>query len=233
MTTIEIDRNFRSNIFDHLFINFIPLLAATSAFIVLFHPEYFDLVLTLDLFFLGYHHVISTYTRLSNSGLTDKEFRFLVFFLPPIVMIAVVLCVKTNYVWIVPTIYLHWQWWHYTRQSEGISKSIRFKTRSTEQGNDSLNRFVFYMVPIIGILVASSRQHTTFLFMPIKTIPVPEVMVYCFCALGLAVWTFWFFKFIKSFYNKTVSWQFFAYQLNHHIIYLISYVLIEDITILQ
>ena len=60
MNSNTVDANFRSVRFDHTFINFIPLLAIVSAFFVLNYPQYFELILSLDLFLLGYHHVIAT-----------------------------------------------------------------------------------------------------------------------------------------------------------------------------
>ena len=231
MNSVTIEANFRSFGFDHTFINFVPLLAIVSAIFVVNYPQYFEIVLSVDLFLLGYHHVISTYTRLSKSNLTDKEFKFLVYVLPFLILGAVVLCASTNYIWLIPTIYLYWQWWHYTRQSEGISKSIRFKTKSQESASDNFSRCVFYMVPIVAILLASARQHATFLFMPVKTIPIPmEVMTPLLIACGL-IWLVWFTKLLKDFQQGKIAWQFLMYQLSHHCIYLVSYILINDITI--
>ena len=137
MTTSETHLNFRSVKFDHIFINFVPLVAISSAFFVVLFPDHFQTILLIDLFLFGYHHVISTYTRLSKSNLTDNEFKFIIYILPALVLTGVVLCVRTEYIWMVPTIYLHWQWWHYTRQSEGISKSIKYKTKSKDPYSDS------------------------------------------------------------------------------------------------
>jgi len=223
--------NFRSARFDHLFINMVPIIAIASVIFVLKYPQYFDEVLTLDIFLLGYHHVISTYTQLSKSNLTRSEFIFLIYILPPAMLVAVLLCAKTDYAWLIPTIYLYWQWWHYTRQSEGISKSIRFKTKSQESSSEVFSRFVFYMVPLLGILETSSRQHATFLHMPVETIPVPENVVNGLMLLGASVWFFWFSRIFIDYYRNKVTWQFLAYQLSHHAIYLTAYILIDDITV--
>lgn len=222
---------FRSPIFDHFFISFIPVLAIITAYIVYFFPEYFQLIFTIDLFFLGYHHVISTYTRLSQSNLEPKEFQFLVYYLPIIVLIAVATCALLDSVWLIPTIYLHWQWWHYTRQSEGVAKSIRFKTKSTETGNETFNRFVFYLVPITAFIIMSARQHPTFLFMPVYTVPVPMMFANFLSIFTACVWSVWFVTQMSAVTTGKVSVKHFLYLLSHHVIYVIAYVLIGDISI--
>src|SRR5476649_498506 len=50
--------------FDRMFVLGIPLLALATGALALGFPGYFFLILSFDLAFLGYHHVVSTYTRL-------------------------------------------------------------------------------------------------------------------------------------------------------------------------
>lgn len=223
--------NFRNPGFDHFFIGVIPILAILSAYYAVYFPEYFPIILGIDLFFLGYHHVISTYTRLALSSLSLKEHRFIVFVLPFIILSFVVLCVQVESSWLITTIYIHWQWWHYTRQSEGVMKSIRMKTKSKEAGNDNLNRALFYLIPIATFLVMSSRQHTTFLFNTVYTLAIPEIAAKAFLLFAIVAWCFWFIMQLKAVRNQQMSKQHLMYLFSHHIIYFISYVMIEDITL--
>ena len=165
--------SFRSPIFDTFFIAFLPFFAISVASIANISSELYELIFYINIFFLGYHHVISTYTRLGVSHLNSSETRFLTLVLPVIVVTLVVLCVFINSVWLISTIYLHWQWWHYTRQSEGVSKSISYKTKSKEKGGELFNRIVFYAVPIAAFSLMSARQPEMFLFMSVKTLPIP------------------------------------------------------------
>lgn len=222
---------FRSLSFDLSFILVIPVVAITTAYSAVYFPDYFELILFLDLSILGYHHVISTYTRIASSKLSLSQNRFLVFVLPILVLMGVILCSIMGSIWLIATIYLHWQWWHYTRQSEGISKSIRFKTKSNEAGLASLNRLVFYAVPIAAFLFMSSKGHTTFLFMPVQTLSIPSTVANVLLVLVVCLLLFWFFLQFRAFKNKDISKQHFLYLVTHHIVYLVAYVFIEDITL--
>jgi len=221
---------FRSPIFDRLFIGAIPILAILTAYTAFLSPEYFDLILLLDLSLLGYHHVISTYTRLAFSTLSLNENRFLLFVLPILVLSFVLICIYLGSVWLIATIYLHWQWWHYTRQSEGVSKAITMKTKSIQGGNEKLNRFLFYAAPISCFLSMSSRQESTFLFMPIYTLPIPIFVAQVLLALPIFIFLTWLGYQLQAIREQKISLPLFLYLISHYVIYLVAYVLIDDIT---
>lgn len=223
--------NFRSFVFDTIFVLAIPIIAIATAYVAFYFPQYFDLILLLDLTLLGYHHVISTYTRIASSKLSIVENRFLVFVLPVIVLAAIVLCAVVGSVWLIATIYLHWQWWHYTRQSEGIEKSIRFKTLSKMNGSDKLSRLVFYATPLATFLFMSSKDHATFLFMPVKTLPILPVIANVLLLIAACLFLFWLFLQLKEVKKQKISRNHFLYLISHHAIYLVAYVLFDDITI--
>src|SRR3546814_263402 len=117
----------RGPAFDLTFIGGITVLALLSGGLVVAKPELFGLILLLDLWLLGYHHVIATYTRLCFDAASRRQHAFLLFGLPPLVLGAVVLLAAGLGTWTVPTLYLYWQWFHYTRQSWGVSQVYRRK----------------------------------------------------------------------------------------------------------
>ncbi|MBY5991771.1 hypothetical protein [Ferrimonas balearica] len=220
----------RGPVFDRVLILGIPVLAILTAYYALYRPEHFIRILTLDLFFLGYHHVIATYTRLSYYQDRPEEMRFLVYYLPAMVLAAVSLTALAGFSWVIFTLYLHWQWWHYTRQSEGISKSLQFKTGSDNQ-HGGLARAVFYLVPLTAFLAMSARQPETFLFTKVWTLPVPGPLLWALVTVtGLsALW--WLVGALRGLFQGQVSPAHLLYLLSHHGVYLVAYVLIEDITI--
>ena len=55
----------RSPDFDMFFIAGIPLLAIATGLLVNYNNDLFLPVLAADLWLLGYHHVVATYTRLA------------------------------------------------------------------------------------------------------------------------------------------------------------------------
>src|SRR3546814_13692993 len=112
----------RGPAFDLTFIGGITVLAPLSGGVVVAKPELFAPILLLDLWLLGYHHVIATYTRLCFDAASRRQHAFLLFGLPPLVLGAVVLLAAGFGFWIIPTIYLYWQWSHSTHQRWGVSQ---------------------------------------------------------------------------------------------------------------
>ena len=132
----------RSSTFDAFFILGIPLIAIASGLIVTYDNDLFLPVLAADLWILGYHHVVATYTRLAFDRQSFAENRALIVYLFPAVALSVVLLAAYGGPWVVTTTYLYWQWWHYTRQSEGISKAYAGKSKDKQLGNPLILRAV-------------------------------------------------------------------------------------------
>jgi hypothetical protein len=66
----------RSRRFDAFFIGGIAFVALASGAIIAARPELFLMIFLADLWLLGYHHVVSTFTRRFTSGV-DPNHRFL------------------------------------------------------------------------------------------------------------------------------------------------------------
>ncbi len=99
----------RNRSFDLFFILGIALVAIVSGLLCVWNEKLFLPILVADLWILGYHHVISTYTRLTFDSESFRQHKHLVFLLLPAVALAVAAMVKLGALWLVPTIYLYWQ----------------------------------------------------------------------------------------------------------------------------
>lgn len=220
----------RGPAFDYFFILFVPLLGISAAYYAQAKPVDFYYVLTVNLWFFGYHHVIATFTRIAGSVTDATEYKFLVYYLPVIVFAAVVVLALIGSAWLIASVYLYWQWWHYLRQSEGIAKSIKFKGGSRELGSEGFNRAVFYLVPVATFGIALARRPASFLLMRIHTPPIPVTWAEIFGYGVLALWVVWFVMQLFALQKKTLRVTHFCYLLSHHIIYWVSYVSIKDIT---
>ena len=220
----------RGPVFDYLFIFLIPLVGILPAYYAQAHPIDFNFILTVNLWFFGYHHVIATYTRIAGSVTDAGEYRFLVFYLPLIVLGTVVGLGLFGVAWLIAPVYLYWQWWHYLRQSEGISKAIKFKIGSRELGPEWFNRGIFYMVPLAAFLITLARQPVTFLYMRIHSLPIPMTWVVILAYITLGWWVVWLCVQLFALKTKKLRLNHFCYLISHHVIYLVAYVLIKDIT---
>jgi len=220
----------RSRRFDRLFVLGIPLLALTMGALALGHPQYLVLMLTLDLALLGYHHVISTYTRLLFDMKSARQHWALLLPLPVVVFAGVYLLIRWGGVAAVATLYMHWQWYHYTRQSEGINKAYGMKTRSVQAGNALFNRLTFYLVPVAAFLMMSARPESTFLGIEVWKLPVPQWLAQAALAAAGACLAWWLAAQLRALRAGTLGLLHFAYLCSHYVIYLVSYVAIRDIT---
>src|SRR5688500_12780761 len=161
-------------------------LALFTGWIVTTNPQLFPTVFVINVWVLGYHHVISTFTRLSIDS--SGQARFLITKLPIIVLGGVLVLCFLFGAWILTTVYLYWQWWHYTRQSYGIS---RLYQRKAGLDNDFLSKLVIYALPTWGILHRSYQQPDTFLFVDVKVVPIPLWIVVAAGLVTIGILGWW------------------------------------------
>ena len=216
----------RGPAFDLTFVAGISLLAALAGGLVVANPRLFYAFFLLNAWLLGYHHVISTFTRLAFDRDSFNEHRFLITWLPLIVLTVVFAACALFGGWILTTIYLYWQWWHYTRQSYGIS---RIYQRKAGLNNDLLGKLIIYALPVWGILHRSFQSPQQFLYTDVKVLPVPVWLVSAagFVAAVAIVW--WLAQTLKSLVQGTLPIAHTLYIASHLTIFGLGYIVIEDI----
>lgn len=206
------------------------LLAIASGLTVLLQPSLFPLVLLLDLWLLGYHHVIATYTRLCFDRGSFAENRVLLVHLPIVVAAVTVGAAAGIGLWVVGSVYLYWQWFHYTRQSWGVSQVYRRKASQTFAEPRWLTLAAFYLLPLWGILARSHQAPEQFLGMELRVIPVPGLLVdvVAFAAqLALVAWAFWRLRLLMRGELPVMQT---VYLLSHFLIFWLAYIAIRDVT---
>jgi hypothetical protein len=232
------DRNFDLN-----FLFAITALALFSGWAAIAYPKLAPLIILADLWLLGYHHVLSTYTRLCFDGESARKHRFLLFGLPWIVLVATALIVWQLGVWAVITLYFYWQWFHYGRQSWGVGKAYQRKAQSADAGlrfdGEWLAQATYWAAPVFGIIYRSwqGHQHTIatgepvmFVGMELKVFAVPfEAVVATGIVAGILIGQ-WAVRSVVDYLRGRTAILPLAYLATHHIIFLVGYVLIEDIT---
>lgn len=220
----------RNATFDRLFVFGIPLIGIMMAAFALFIPHSANAILTFDILFLSNHHVIATYMRLAYDS-DRSQHKFLIIYLPVLITLAVIGLVFLGYISWMFTIFIHWQWFHYGKQSAGINKTFSFKLKSTEQGNWQFNRFIFYMTPVVTFLMMGSRGTTLFLGRRVFLLPVSSQIANVMGMITLLLLILWMAYQVKGWLQGKLATIHFAYLLSHHLIYLVGYVLIENLTI--
>lgn len=219
----------RGRNFDLGFIVGIALLALASGWLVVRDPRLFAPILLLDLWLLGYHHVVATYTRLCFDRESFRANRVFLFWLPPFILAGVVLMILGFGAWSVATLYLYWQWFHYTRQSYGVGQAYRRKAGSLVVESEWFAKAAFYLLPIWGILHRSHQAPELFLGMELRVIPVPALAVEIvgYCALAGVAW--WLAGRIIAWWHGRLPAAHTLYVLSHFTVFFVGYILIEDI----
>jgi hypothetical protein len=217
--------------FDLSFIVGLVALAAITGSTVLMFPQLFLPVLLLDLWVLGYHHVISTYTRICFDRTSFRENGHLIYLFLPVVAGVTLLVAWQVGLWAIVSIYFYWQWWHYTRQSWGISRTYRGKDRKMKYEDGWLDQAIFYALPILGVLSRSNEAQTTFITFEIWYVPVADVVVQSASAAAAALLAYWVFRRWQAWREGQLAIAHTLYMLSHFAIFSLGYLLISDITI--
>ena len=220
----------RNRTFDVTFVHGVAALALLSGIVVILRPDLFAAVLIADLWLLGYHHVIATYTRLAFDRESLREHRFFIFVLPFIVFAATFLLAWAIGVWVIASIYLYWQWFHYTRQSWGISQVYRAKSNGLVSDSPVFARLSLYLVPLWGILYRSWQAPETFLFVELRVVPVPGWLVTTVGLAAAATVAAWAVQRLRMWREGRLPVAHTGYMVSHFVIFLVGYRLIEDIT---
>ena len=218
----------RSPSFDLLFVVGLAGVALFAGGLVLAIPSLFLFVLVLDIWLFGYHHVISTFTRLAFDRASLRQHRVLAFYLPPLVLAGVALAVGLFGVWILASTYLYWQWWHYTRQSYGIHQIYRRKA-DVAGGSQWLALGLIYLLPLWGIARRSHQDPGEFLSLELRVLPVPGEAVFALGAVALLVLAAWLVQQARAFRAGQLAGWHTAYLLSHVVIFAVGWVLIPNI----
>jgi len=204
----------------------LALAAGTTAWLV---PALFVPILLADLWALGYHHVIATFTRLCFDRNGRREHRFLLLGLPVLVLAAVLLMVASLGLWTVPTLYLYWQWFHYMRQSWGVAQIYRRKAGVADDGPAWLHKATFYAVPLWGILHRSATAPDRFLGMDFRALPVPVWLADAVGLVALALTGLWVIGRIAAWRDGRLAVAHTVYLVSHFAIFIAGYCLIPTL----
>ena len=216
--------------FDLIFIWVIAGVSVAAGTISQLGPNFFPIILFLDLWLLGYHHVVSTFTRIAFDKSSLLQHRFLVFGLPIIVLGGAFAVADLIGVWALSSTYLYWQWFHYTRQSWGVSQVYRRKANGLVKEPDWLLKAVIYLVPLWGILHRSWQAPDTFLMVEVRVIPTPGWLVDAAGLLAMAALATFSFRRWQAHARGEGPGAHTQYLISHTLVFLVGYILIPDLT---
>jgi|GEM_PF-488289 len=219
----------RSGSFDLAFIVGVTAIALLSAALSVAYPRLFPLILLLDVWILGYHHVIATFTRLTFDLESYREHKFLITWLPIIVAIPTIGAVIVLGPWILMTTYLYWQWFHYTRQAYGIARIYYRKSNPTRPGSNLLEQLTVYSVPLYGILYRSWHSPEKFLGLELKVLPTPFWVVRIAAIASVVIVGWWLVAQVLAYRKGEMKLGYTLFMLSHLTVFMTGYILIDNI----
>lgn len=219
----------RGRSFDLWFIIGIAALAIAGGAAVSIQPSLFPMILFIDLWLLGYHHVISTFTRILFDRESFSQYWTLVTILPVVVLAGVVAMAQLIGFWSVATLYLYWQWFHYSRQSYGIAQAYRRKSPTLVTESSTLFQVIFYLVPVWGILHRSAQAPTSFLAMELRVLPVPGIVADAVGAVAIAALVLWAGRKVVEARRGQLAVAHTMFVASHFAVFLVGYVLLDNI----
>lgn len=219
----------RNRSFDLFFILGVAAIALAAGVACAANPTLFPVLLFLDLWLLGYHHVVSTFTRILFDRDSFRQYWFLVTGLPLIVIAGVVLMAWGLGFWSVVSLYLYWQWFHYARQSYGVAQAYRRKSNGLVTEDSITFQIFFYLIPVWGILHRSAQAPERFLAMELKVLPIPPFVADAVGAIALAALAVWVGRKILEAGRGQLAVAHTLFMASHFTIFLVGYVVIDGI----
>ena len=111
----------RSARFDYGYIVGVALFAIAVGALALAIPQALPILFIGDVVVLGWHHVVTSFTRLAHHP-SAPERSFLLLALPPIVIAFVALGLAVLGPRWIGAVYFYWQTFHYARQVWGVDR---------------------------------------------------------------------------------------------------------------
>lgn len=217
--------------FDLLLIFGILAVALAAAGVSLAIPALFIPLMLADLWLLGYHHLIATFTKLAATKADRQRHAWLIWALLPAMLIFTLTLGYMQGVMLVVTVYFFWQWFHYVRQSWGIAQRYRRAAGGLSWDNARLSELTLWSVPVWGVLNRCSQQPGEFLFLPVWMPPVPDWMVDVAGLLTLALLANWALTRWQAWRAGQLAMGHTLYMVSHFIVFAVGYVAIADVNV--
>jgi hypothetical protein len=232
MSAVAGPRWLRSAPFDLALVVGVLALALALGGAALTSPTAFTIVVYADVWLLAYPHIASMYTRVAFDGVSVRAHRFLLFAVPPIVLLATAGATWAGGVVVINTVYFYWQSWHYTRQSYGIARAYARAGGPPAARRDLVSDGVVYGFPLWGLLHRAEEQPAEFFGAPLWSPHVPHGVVVAVAVLALGSLAVWTWQRIRpsAAGDAPVRIGHTLFVLSHVVMTLVSYIAVRDIT---
>jgi hypothetical protein len=208
----------------------VTTLALTLGSIAVLDPHLFMPLMMIDLWVFGYHHLVATYTRLCFDGEARRSHRFLLWGLPFVILAGTLSLAFGLGMWSLASVFFYWQWFHYARQSWGLSQAYRRKAGKLITDNPKISEAMFYLLPLWGLLHRSWQDPQKFLFLDIRLIPVPKLAEQVVAAAAIASVIWWAWTRFQAWRRGELALAHTIFMVSHFTIFYVAYIAIQNVS---
>ncbi|MDQ0607574.1 hypothetical protein QFZ83_001745 [Variovorax sp. W1I1] len=185
-------------------------------------------VLYIDIWLFANPHLIATYTRIRQISPSIKTHWILIFAAPVLIAAGLTIIALAYEAAGLLALYFVLQAFHVTRQSYGIARRCDRRLQVPYQG---LPYFLIYIFPIWGYLHRSAQAPDSFLGYPIWLPPVPQELASAIEIVAIVGALIWSARLWHCRRAEKENSLFNSFLFSHLLISLVSYILINDITL--
>lgn len=216
-------------VFDLSFLFGITLLAAAMSAATVIAPSLFVPMVTAHIWLFGFDHILATFTKLAGRPSDRAQNRFLLLYLPPLVLL-VIFAVGTRFgLGALNTIYFFGQLFHTTRQSWGLAQQYRHKAGGLGWDPAWLSELTLWSVPIWGLLHRCYQHPTEFLYQELWLPRVPLWLVNVAGVFAIALLVWWVITRVVAFRRGELAVGHTLFLMTHFIVFFTSYLAIDDV----
>jgi hypothetical protein len=215
--------------FDRLFLFGTAGIALVLGALATISPAMFVAVVLVDVWLFASPHVIATYTRIGFDKAHVKRHWFLIFGLPPIVLVGVTMVALAYELGGLFTLYFIAQTYHVTRQSFGIARAYR-RADPQAAGPDRLAESLIYLFPLWGLMHRCTTAPEFFYGYPIYLPPVDAALTGATGIVAVFSCAWWGYRQLRLALAGRLNAGHCLFVASHLLVTAVAYLWVTDIT---
>ncbi|SDM99898.1 hypothetical protein [Polaromonas sp. JS666] len=215
--------------FDRLFLFGTVGIALVLGALAMISPAMFLAVVLVDVWLFASPHVIATYTRIGFDKAHVKKHWFLIFGLPPIVLVGVTMVALAYELGGLFTLYFIAQTYHVTRQSFGIARAYR-RADPQATGPDRLSESLIYLFPLWGLMHRCTTAPEFFYSYPIYLPAVDAALADATGIVAVLAAAWWAYRQIRLALAGRLNARHSLFVASHLLVISVAYLWVTDIT---
>lgn len=215
--------------FDGLFIFGTAGVALVLGALAMISPAMFVAVVLVDIWLFASPHVIATYTRIGFDKAQARKHWFLIFGLPPIVLVLVTMVALAYELGGLFTLYFVAQTYHVTRQSFGIARAYK-RADPRDTGPDRLAEGLIYLFPLWGLMHRCTTAPEFFYGYAIYLPPVDAALTGATGIAAIVVCAWWGYRQFRLALAGRLNAGHSLFVVSHLLVTAVAYLWVSDIT---